>query len=322
MRFDKHYFSEVDKYCIELYQKRFPDAIALGDITKIESMPDEDYIVTGGFPCQPFSVAGKRKGEKDERNMWPEMLRVIRLCKPSWVVCENVPGAIKYIKGVVKPDLENEGYEVWPFSISAATVGAPHLRKRIWIMAYPRCWSERGEEKSKRTYNKSDRRSSMQYGKRYNGVESGELSDPDRKHDDNSGHGASEICRERSEKAEVQGSEDVPYPQSIGDEERGCEFNEAGATVANTAVKGLEGQESESKLPRGQQGLFTERCGWESEPAVGQLVDGLPASLGRFEGRLAIKSYKRVNQLKGLGNAVLPQIPELLFRQIKEIIGG
>lgn len=286
IRFDKHYFSEVDKYCVELYQKRFPDAIALGDVTKIKSIPTGNYVITGGFPCQPFSVAGKRKGEKDERNLWPEMLRVIRLCQPSWVVCENVPGAIKYIKGVVKPDLENEGYEVWPFSISATTIGAPHRRERIWIVAYPRQQPKgtKGIRFSKESKYCKTKKIGTMSGNRF-ANSSQKVSNTIGKYDDNAGHGTSEICRKRSEQAEVQGCKNVPNPTKPG----------------------LEGQEPESKLPREQQRLFTERCGWEFEPSVGRLAHGIS---------------NRVDRLKGLGNAIVPQIAELLFNQIKEIIGG
>jgi len=138
MKFDRHYFSEVDPYCVELYQKRFPDAIPLGDITKHEEwdIADGEYIITGGFPCQPFSEAGKRRQEADARNLWPGMRGVIRSVRPVWVVAENVQGAAEYIKRVVKPELEAESFDVWPFSISARALGAWQVRKRLFIMAH------------------------------------------------------------------------------------------------------------------------------------------------------------------------------------------
>ena len=100
-------------------------------------------ILTGGFPCQPYSTAGKRKGKEDERHLWPEMLRAIREIAPTWVVGENVRGLINWSKGLVfnevQSDLEAEGYEVFPVLLPAAGVGAPHRRDRIWFVAYSLC---------------------------------------------------------------------------------------------------------------------------------------------------------------------------------------
>jgi len=96
-------------------------------------------IITGGFPCQPFSVAGKQKGTDDDRHLWPEMFRIIKAFKPRFVIGENVPGIVNIQDGVVFEtvctDLESQGYEVQPFNIPASAVGAPHQRKRIWIIA-------------------------------------------------------------------------------------------------------------------------------------------------------------------------------------------
>jgi DNA (cytosine-5)-methyltransferase 1 len=96
-------------------------------------------LLTGGFPCQPFSAAGKRKGTSDDRHLWPEMLRVIQLTQPTWIIGENVPGIISIQDGLVFEqvctDLENEGYEVQPFIIPACSVNAPHRRDRVWIVA-------------------------------------------------------------------------------------------------------------------------------------------------------------------------------------------
>lgn len=97
-------------------------------------------ILTGGFPCQPFSAAGKRKGTEDERHLWPEMLRIIREISPKYVVGENVRGLVNWSRGLVFEevcsDLEAEGYEVLPFILPAAGVNAPHRRDRIWFIAY------------------------------------------------------------------------------------------------------------------------------------------------------------------------------------------
>lgn len=102
--------------------------------------PSDTTIVVGGFPCQPYSIAGKRKGKNDDRHLWPEMLRVIQEVQPTWVVGENVPGLVNWSEGMVfeevQSDLEAEGYEVQSFILPAAGVGAPHRRDRVWIVAY------------------------------------------------------------------------------------------------------------------------------------------------------------------------------------------
>ena len=100
------------------------------------------YILTGGFPCQPFSQAGKRKGTSDDRYLWPEMFRVIQLYQPQWVIAENVRGLTTWNEGMVLEqvctDLESEGYEVQPLIIPACSVNAPHRRERVWIIAHNR----------------------------------------------------------------------------------------------------------------------------------------------------------------------------------------
>jgi len=97
-------------------------------------------ILTGGFPCQPYSTAGKRLGNEDERHLWPEMLRVIREVQPEWIVGENVRGLVSWSGGLVFEevwaDLETIGYEVQPFILPAASVNAPHKRERVWFVAY------------------------------------------------------------------------------------------------------------------------------------------------------------------------------------------
>ena len=120
----------------------FPNSKSYNDITKTNFSihRGEIDVLTGGFPCQPYSQAGKRLGKEDERHLWPEMLRAIREIKPRWVVGENVLGIVNWNGGMVfeevQLELETEGYEVQTYILPAASVGAPHQRYRTWFVAY------------------------------------------------------------------------------------------------------------------------------------------------------------------------------------------
>lgn len=133
---------EIDGFCRRVLSYHFPKVKQYYDIRTTDFTEWRDYIdvLTGGFPCQPFSVAGKRLGTDDNRHLWPEMLRAIREISPRWVVGENVYGFVNWSQGLVLEtvcaDLESQGYEVQPFVIPACAVGAPHRRDRIWIVAH------------------------------------------------------------------------------------------------------------------------------------------------------------------------------------------
>lgn len=120
----------------------WPKTISYHDITKTDFSIHRGQIdiITGGFPCQPYSTAGKRKGKEDSRHLWPQMLRAIREVQPTWIVGENVLGLVNWDGGLVfeevQADLETEGYEVQPYVLPAASVNAPHLRNRVWFVAY------------------------------------------------------------------------------------------------------------------------------------------------------------------------------------------
>ena len=133
---------EIDEYCQKILQKYFPNAKRYRDIKEFDGTKYRGAIdiISGGFPCQPYSLAGKRLGKDDDRHLWPEMLRVIREVQPQWVVGENVRGLVSWSNGLVFEevcaDLETAGYEVQPFILPAASVGAPHFRYRIWFVAH------------------------------------------------------------------------------------------------------------------------------------------------------------------------------------------
>lgn len=138
---------EIDESLNRRFKKIYPHAIQHTDIRTTDFTPYRGIVdvVSGGFPCQPYSSAGQRKGTEDERHLWPEMLRGVREIQPQWVVGENVRGIVSWSKGLVFEqmcaDLENEGYEVQPFVLPAASINAPHERYRCWFVAH--CVGER-----------------------------------------------------------------------------------------------------------------------------------------------------------------------------------
>jgi DNA (cytosine-5)-methyltransferase 1 len=142
MGWNNLFHCEWNPFGQKVLKHHFPNSISYNDITKTDFTIHSGSvdILTGGFPCQPYSTAGKRLGKQDERHLFPEMLRCIKEVKPRWVVGENVRGLVSWNEGMVFnevcDDLESEGYEVQSFLIPAASVGAPHQRYRVWFVAY------------------------------------------------------------------------------------------------------------------------------------------------------------------------------------------
>ena len=133
-------FVEKDKFCQKVLKKNFKNVPIEEDIRNVKGSNYKADVITGGFPCQPFSGAGKRKGTDDDRYLWDETIRVVRECKPRWFIGENVEGIINIQDGMVLKkvcdDLEKEGFEVQCLIIPASSIGAFHQRKRVWIIAY------------------------------------------------------------------------------------------------------------------------------------------------------------------------------------------
>jgi DNA (cytosine-5)-methyltransferase 1 len=142
MGWENVFHCEWNEFGQKVLHHYWPQAIQYNDITKTDFTIHRGAIdiLTGGFPCQPYSAAGKRLGKDDERHLWPEMLRAIREIQPRWVVGENVRGLTNWNGGLVfdevQSDLEALGYEVLPFLLPACAKDAPHRRDRIWFVAY------------------------------------------------------------------------------------------------------------------------------------------------------------------------------------------
>jgi len=128
---------EIDPFCQQVLAKHWPNVRRYEDVRTVGShnLSSVDLIV-GGFPCQPHSVAGKRRGAEDDRNLWPEFLRVVKELRPTWVLAENVPGIVSLYLDTVLSDLESEGYTCWTFNIPACALGTYHKRARIFVVAH------------------------------------------------------------------------------------------------------------------------------------------------------------------------------------------
>jgi len=141
MGWENVFHVERDPFCRQVLTHHFPESQSFDDVKTFDATPFRGRlrVLSGGFPCQPFSAAGKRAGTSDDRYLWPEMFRIIREARPTYVVAENVRGLLSWNEGLVLDtvcaDLEGEGYEVCPVVLPAASVNAPHKRERIWILA-------------------------------------------------------------------------------------------------------------------------------------------------------------------------------------------
>ena len=346
-------FCEIDKYCKLVLQKHWKGVKVYNDVKEITKERLEadgvepPEIITGGFPCQPFSVAGKQKGTSDDRYLWPEMFRIIKEFKPRWVIGENVKGITNIQDGMVFEtvctDLEGEGYEVRAFNIPAAGVGAPHRRERIWIVAHSNDTRNRtseyetnkdGQKINERRQEQSQFKSSR-YGENVadpKSIKSREQTQRQgwenftRRSFDSRGD-----SKERSEDNVANTEQSRSFSKSIGNigsvgekikrEEKGgnqssIRTSTRSADVADTTSKGLERQFG-SKL-QGTRERFTHGSQTINED-VGQSSEGQRNGWWDFEpnvGRVANGVPGRVHRLKGLGNSIVPKIAEEIGRAI------
>jgi len=318
LRFDEHYFSEVDKYAIQVYKQRFPHSIALGDIREIKGkmFQEKEWIITGGFPCQDISVAGKGAGLAGERSgLWFEYARIISELRPRYAIMENV-GALTF-RGIdaVLGSLSEIGYDAEWQDIRASDVGAPHKRERIWIVAYPggsRSGSESGDAHTDRRRGAWGDESPLRQTYRQDGTDranstsktSRDLSNSKCVNDDNPGHGASEVCRERSEKAEVSirmADTDCKrfkkQPDKFTKKTENVNSKIGGTFITNSKGSECAGVGREARRRRSEPGCSS---WWAAEPDVGRVAHGVSS---------------RVDRLKCIGNSIVPEIAELIFMQ-------
>lgn len=283
MGWENAFHCEINPFCNEILKYWFPDSEHYEDITKTDFSQWKGRIdvLTGGFPCQPFSLAGQRKGADDNRYLWPHMLRAIREIRPDWVIGENVAGILtmvqpgketevgsqtslfgednrkrillrqEYVVETICKDLEREGYSVQPLLIPACAVGAPHRRDRVWFIAH--CADSRTEE----------------------------------------------VRRERKDKVLSDGIAPDTY----------CEFQ---------SQRMLQGEKGRYKHKIRTESLHS-RSNWQNFPTQSPVCrgnDGLPFDVDN----LTIPFTKwRQESVKGYGNAIVPQVILEIFKAIEEL---
>ena len=286
-------------YPTKVLEKHWPDVPRWRDIRTLtkESFYEKTGlrtvdVISGGFPCQPFSVAGDRRGEDDDRYLWPEMCRVIRELRPTWVLGENVPGIINLALDKVLTDLEDIGYESQTFNIPACGVDAPHKRHRVAILAH--AVSKRDGIYGTSDDAPEDGRQGSSDGRRET------ADDPRQRRENQSGlcGMADGIC------PEVYGT----HTDSESKRLQRCCYEQMVFTDCSSRER--EREREAERIPQSALrtlGSHSPWDAWPDEPGVGRVVDGIP---------------NRVDRIRCLGNAVVPQQFYPFFEAIRIIEEG
>ena len=272
-------------------------------------------LISGGFPCQPFSVAGKQKGKEDNRYLWPEMLRVIRELSPTWVLGENVPGIMSIAGDEVCKDLEREGYEVGIFNFEAAAVGAKHRRERIFFVGYSKHNGLPAIEKLRSNEATSHKRWTEEQEK------TGQSSGADRSVDASSIHRSKDGSKQYTEG-------DVANPNNKRLERRNCEILPecSGELLVRKGCTYVADTNNEPRLQTNSE-TCTIRKKWHTRDNVSWGSGGYEPGVNWWEfepdvGRVANGVPDRVDKLRGLGNAVVPQQVYPILKAIADIERG
>jgi len=314
MGWENVFHCEWNEFCQRVLKHYWPKAESFTDITKTDFKKYENKveILTGGFPCQPYSTAGKRLGKDDERHLWPHMLRAIREIKPRWVVGENVLGLVNWNGGLVfeevQADLEAAGYQVQPYLLPAAGVGAPHQRYRIWFVAHSDHPGADFGLRSDGERKKADQRPEGQplAESRENDVD-GNASD--------SGRGGLEADNAlRKPKGKV---------KSSGANGKGVSSDTELVRLEHGAEPGqVPGEEGEAREEGREPALSPEAAGgrpesaWENFPTVSPICNGDDGLSERLDG-ISFPKWRN-ESIKAGGNAIVPQVAHMIFKSIAE----
>lgn len=343
---------EIDPFCRKVLAYHFPDAKQYEDVKTTDFTIYRGHIdvLTGGFPCQPFSLAGKRKGSDDNRYLWPEMLRAIREIEPRWVVGENVFGIVNWLDGMVfeqvQSDLEDAGYEVQPYIIPACAVDAPHRRDRVWFVAHRRdAQNTPGDGFAREPRNGEEK--SKQWQQRMSCTGDSEwICDEERVIATDRSHSRSEILQrertigvcESSILADTQCDRGRPLAKEMESKEPARQrFNGNGSKwdASYSCGERLEGKNESGDKEEGVRKYIrrnTPGCDiqdFSKFPTQSPICGGDDGFSDRLDAcpvpewlkvnkRWRFSSWWRKESIKAYGNAVVPQIPYLIFKTIEQ----
>ena len=287
-------FCEYDKKARLVLNKHWPDVPIYEDVRTLEHDGSID-VISGGFPCQPFSVAGKQKGKEDDRHLWPAMFKLIQKHRPTWVIGENVAGLIALGLDSVLADLESENYRTRTFVIPACSVNAKHRRDRLWIIGERVVGNTNSKRCKKLNISKKSNKPN-QFNRRFN--EKSILADT-------SCERLQGFKKTRNNGKDRSKSDDKQF--------RGCcttHGSNENSPNTNSIIRQAQyegkvlGEQSKEEQTGGLADAYLSADKqWAVEPNVGRVADGIP---------------RRMDRLKQLGNAVVPQIVEVIGNAILE----
>ena len=322
--------SEIDNYASRVLKKHWPEVPNYGDIKDIKwgdiVRPD---VICGGYPCQPFSTAGKRQGTDDPRHLWPWVREAISELRPDYAILENVRGHVSLGLNVVLGEMASIGYDAEWQIVSAASVGAPHRRDRVIILAYPseQFSNERGHGRNSGEI--AERQAVQESAGRSNSLTTRKvftrdrwlnalMADTSEQYSDGEPNNSRDSAQseafpefgDSSGTKNVANTDSAPREQQQEREVQESNFGGCSTNVANTKSNGLQSSSDMASIKNSQprRGIARDDSGtralgdwWATEPDVGRVANGVSS---------------RVDRLRGLGNAVVPQVAELIGRMI------
>ena len=308
-------FCEIDKFCQKVLRKHWPDVPIIEDIHDLKGDELEAVeLITGGYPCQPFSFAGKQRGTEDVRYLWPEMFRVIKETGPDWIIVENVAGVVNMDLDTMLTDLESEEYSTQTFIIPACSVNAPHRRNRVWIVAYndghgcARPWvhKRRGQEGEGAPYHSR-------------GGENVADTDSD---------GLGRVLWKAGQRADRTQQWKNLNGEGVGDGRKGPTCEDMANSTCTPWDRKTQGEQQSTVGRRNSQSREIP-CDPSSKRlpnwAGGKMEEPKPITeFERPDGREIERDFRgmahgvssRMDRLKGLGNAIVPQVAEVIMRTI------
>lgn len=336
MGWDNKFHCEWNEFGQKVLHYYWPEAELFTDITRsnFTKYANKIDILTGGFPCQPYSSAGKRLGKEDSRHLWPEMLRTIREIQPRWVVGENVRGLTNWNGGLVfdevQSDLEAEGYEVLPFLLPACAVNAPHRRDRIWFVAYSKnngC-NQRGTRVDKREVNQFQNRASIWDKSTTNGEESNAtdsnsngLNKCNSKHEVNTSKGGInaqcnfEQSNDNGDAADTD-SRRLEGPKEVRRDGINAKWQSEFGNVADTNDIGQKNALENGQMGRERFWKSNQRNTWDTFPSVTPICIGDDGLSNRLD-NITFPKWRN-ESIKAGGNAIVPQVVYQIFKAIEE----